>query len=162
MDRQGDQACEEGEGFREEANQDTNSESYVYVSLRHIGGRVLQDSEPATLPLESWRTVSGEISRERCRRLGGPVANVGASQRMTGRVATKAPTQAAGPTPTVMARRATRELNVRYIVVLVSFVPGLKGIELIVRLKVSYDNLEVGAGAVVRPAVGFITSVISS
>lgn len=138
MDRQGDQACEQGEGFREETNQDTNSEPYSIRELATHRGTSSQGNKPATLPLESWRTVSGEISREGCRRRGGPVANVGASQRMTGRVATKAPTQAAGPTPTVMARRATRELNVRYIVALVSFVPGLKGIELIVRLKVSY------------------------
>ena len=41
---------------------------------------------------------------------------MGASQRITGRVATKAPTQVAGAMPRLMALRATLELKVRYIV----------------------------------------------
>jgi hypothetical protein len=40
---------------------------------------------------------------------------------MTGRVAMKAPTQVAGAMPRLMARRATLELNARYMMLGVAF-----------------------------------------
>lgn len=61
------------------------------------------------------------------------MARVGASQRMTGRVATKAPMQVAGAMPRLRARRAILELTVRYIVIGMAR-PGL--IESIVDLEV--------------------------